>query len=297
MSQAGLDARRRDGRVLGRDLDRPAVRRAAGDLRLEVHQHALRAGRHDRRPGHPDGAVGDGLHLPPAGAGLPAVRRRAPSSASSPPPSGRASSRPASYEPATGDAIEDEPSRRRRAGRSRRRSRRRPAEKPSATPAAASRRRRGALVDGAAGDACTGKASDAPLCFTCGTKMRPAGAATSARAAAPPAAAAKRRTPKARSARGTGPFALGLPGRPCRSHPRPAAHVAVLILRDPGATRRKPPASLKITRLPGVRPGPLGGAPSKCAVCAAQTRALSRTNRTLCARSEQCQWPVLPFRP
>ena len=73
--QAGLDPGRRDGRVLDRDLDRAAVRRAAGDLRREVHQHAVRAGRHDRRPGHPDGAVGDGLHLPPAGAGLPAVRR------------------------------------------------------------------------------------------------------------------------------------------------------------------------------------------------------------------------------
>ena len=56
MSQAGLDARRRDGRLLGRHLDRPAVRRAAGDVRREVHQHAVRAGRHDRRPGRPDGA-------------------------------------------------------------------------------------------------------------------------------------------------------------------------------------------------------------------------------------------------
>ena len=35
-----------------------------------------------------------------------------------------------------------------------------------------------------------GKAADAPLCMTCGTKMRPAAAATSARAAAPRAAAA-----------------------------------------------------------------------------------------------------------
>ena len=33
MSQAGLDAGRRDGRLLGRHLDRPAVRRAAGDVR------------------------------------------------------------------------------------------------------------------------------------------------------------------------------------------------------------------------------------------------------------------------
>ena len=36
--QAGLDPGRRDGRLLDRGLDRPAVRRPAGDLRLEVHQ-------------------------------------------------------------------------------------------------------------------------------------------------------------------------------------------------------------------------------------------------------------------
>ena len=71
--QAGLDPGRRDGRLLDRHLDRPAVRRAAGDLRREVHQHALRAGRHDRRPGRPDGAVDHGLHLPSPGAGLPAT--------------------------------------------------------------------------------------------------------------------------------------------------------------------------------------------------------------------------------
>ena len=83
--QAGLDARRRDGRVLHRDLDRAAVRRAAGGVRLEVRQHALRAGRDDRRPGHPDGAVDDGLHLPPPGPGLPAAARSARPWASSPP--------------------------------------------------------------------------------------------------------------------------------------------------------------------------------------------------------------------
>ena len=53
--QAGFDSGRRDGRVLDRDLGRPAVRRPAGDIRLEVHEHALRAGGHDRRPRHPDG--------------------------------------------------------------------------------------------------------------------------------------------------------------------------------------------------------------------------------------------------
>ncbi|MEH0588908.1 hypothetical protein QA942_34550 [Streptomyces sp. B21-106] len=42
--QAGLDPCRHDGRLLHRGLGGPSVRRAAGDLRLEVHQHALRAG-------------------------------------------------------------------------------------------------------------------------------------------------------------------------------------------------------------------------------------------------------------
>ncbi len=73
--QAGLDPGRRDGRVLDRGVDRPAVRRAAGDLRLEVHQPAVRAGRPDRRPGRADGAVDHGLHLPSPGAGLHALRR------------------------------------------------------------------------------------------------------------------------------------------------------------------------------------------------------------------------------
>ena len=72
--QAGLDPRRRDGRVLDRGLRRAPVRGAAGDVRAEVHQHALRARRHDRRPGHPDGPVDDGLHLPSPCAGLPVLR-------------------------------------------------------------------------------------------------------------------------------------------------------------------------------------------------------------------------------
>nr|WP_284290671.1 hypothetical protein [Angustibacter aerolatus] len=72
--QAGFDPRRRHGRVLDRDLHRPAARGAAGDLRRQVHQHAVRAGRHDRRPRHPDGAVDHGLRLPPAGARPPRLR-------------------------------------------------------------------------------------------------------------------------------------------------------------------------------------------------------------------------------
>ena len=72
--QAGLHARRCDGRLLDGDQHQPAVRRPAGDLRLEVHQHEVRAGRPHRRPGRADEPVDHGLHLPPAGARLPAVR-------------------------------------------------------------------------------------------------------------------------------------------------------------------------------------------------------------------------------
>ncbi len=96
--QAGLDPGRRDGRLLDRDLDRAAVRRAARGLRLEVRQHALRAGRPDRRPRHPDGAVDDGLHLPSPRAGLPALRASGRRWASSPPRSAAPARRPGSYE-------------------------------------------------------------------------------------------------------------------------------------------------------------------------------------------------------
>ena len=72
--QAGLDAGRRDGRLLHGHLGRPAVRHPAGFLRGQVHQHAVRAGRPDRRPGHQDRQLGDGLHLPPPRAGPPALR-------------------------------------------------------------------------------------------------------------------------------------------------------------------------------------------------------------------------------
>ncbi len=72
--QAGLHPGRRDGRLLDRGLDRPAVRRPAGDLRLEVHQPPLRARRPHRRPRRPDVAVDHGLHLPSPGPGLPALR-------------------------------------------------------------------------------------------------------------------------------------------------------------------------------------------------------------------------------
>ncbi len=72
--QAGLDPGWRDGRLLHGHLGRPAVRHPAGFLRGQVHQHAVRAGRPHRRPGHQAGQLGDGLHLPPPGAGPPALR-------------------------------------------------------------------------------------------------------------------------------------------------------------------------------------------------------------------------------
>ncbi len=74
--QARLDPRRRDGRLLDRRVGGPAVRRAARDLRREVHQPALRAGRSDGRPGRAHGAVDHGLRLPPPGARLPGLRHQ-----------------------------------------------------------------------------------------------------------------------------------------------------------------------------------------------------------------------------
>ncbi len=71
--QAGLDAGRRDGRVLGRDLGGPAVRHPAGVLRGQVHQHALRTRRGHRRPRHQDRQLRDGLHLPPSRPRPPAL--------------------------------------------------------------------------------------------------------------------------------------------------------------------------------------------------------------------------------
>ena len=72
--QAGLHAGGRDGRVLDGDLGRAAVRHPARVLRREVHQPAVRAGRHDRRPGHPHRDLDDGLHLPSPRARPPALR-------------------------------------------------------------------------------------------------------------------------------------------------------------------------------------------------------------------------------
>ena len=72
--EAGLDAGRRDGCILGGGLHRPAVRGTAGCVCLEVHQHALRSGRPHRRPGCAARTVRYGLPFPAVGAGLSAVR-------------------------------------------------------------------------------------------------------------------------------------------------------------------------------------------------------------------------------
>ena len=93
--QAGLDPGRRDGRLLDGDLDRPAVRRPAGDLRLEVHQHEVRARRPHRRPGRPDGqSIMDYIFRRLALDYLP-FEKRLRARASTPPRSASASSRPA----------------------------------------------------------------------------------------------------------------------------------------------------------------------------------------------------------
>ena len=179
--QAGLDPGRRDGRLLDRGVDRPAVRRPAGDLRLEVHQPALRARRPHRRPRRPDGAVPHGLRLPPPGPGLPVLRgplrprhllRRG---APAPPrdrllraarrghrhrrPADRRPPEPTRWSSAAASAVEVEP-------------RRRAVE---TVEAAAKPAPKEAHTSAELFEKITGTAVDSPLCMTCGTKMRPAG--------------------------------------------------------------------------------------------------------------------------
>ena len=60
--QGGLDDQGPDERLCDRDLDRPAVRRAARGLRQEVQLHALRAGGDHHQPGDPVRQVDAGLH-------------------------------------------------------------------------------------------------------------------------------------------------------------------------------------------------------------------------------------------
>ena len=169
--QAGLHPGRRDGRLLDRDLHRAAVRRAAGDLRREVHQHAVRAGRHDRRPGRADEPVGDGLRVPSPGAGLPAVRD---------PVRLRHPHRRRAHPPARDRFVRAGVGRVRAGLRDawRSRLRRYEAKAPETqTVEEAAVKEAPKAVHSSAEllEVIQGRESDAPMCFTCGTKMRPAG--------------------------------------------------------------------------------------------------------------------------
>ena len=196
--QAGLDPGRRDGRLLDRGVDRPAVRRAAGDLRREVHQPAVRAGRPDRRPGHPDGAVDDGLRLPPPGAGLPGLRDPRRSWASTPPTERARQLETGSYAPVAEESdedLEDEIESYSQSAPVEKKAAAEPVAKPAegaAKPAESQRSASGEVKSGTGAASARevsaevhssaelmekfmGKAADAPICMTCGTKMRPAG--------------------------------------------------------------------------------------------------------------------------
>ena len=189
--QAGLDPGRRDGRLLDRHLDRPAVRRAAGDVRREVHQHALRAGRPDRRPGRADGAVDHGLRLPPPGAGLPRLRdplvhghphrRRARPPArdrllrgrSSPTSPTRSSRTSSSRYQQSAPVVQEGRAQGRRAAKAEAQT----AAEVKSGAGAASAREVSSDVHCSAEllEKFSGITADAPICMTCGTKMRPAG--------------------------------------------------------------------------------------------------------------------------
>ncbi len=68
--QGGFDDRRPDGRARHVDLDRSAIRRAAGGLRQQVRAQPVRAGRVHQEPGHPDRQEHRRLHLPLARHGV-----------------------------------------------------------------------------------------------------------------------------------------------------------------------------------------------------------------------------------
>ena len=200
LGKQGLDPGRRDGRLLDRGQRRPPVRRAPGDLRLEVHQPALRAGRPHRRPRRADEPSRSWTTSSAAWPSTTSPSSPAPPSASTPPKSASATSRPAATNPSKRPAA--------RPNSSNRTSSPPPLVEVRATPAAG----RGAS-DASAGrgaseasletkedieeaevviadkapetpqartsaellEQITGHAIDSPLCLTCGTKMRPAG--------------------------------------------------------------------------------------------------------------------------
>ena len=145
--QAGLDAVGHHGRLLDRGVGGSAVRRAARGLRLEVHQHEVRALGHDERPRHPLRLIHRRLRVP-ASRARPSVAREA---------------------RGAGDQVD------RRAqggGRARRSGSWRRASIDDAPPepvvAAPPQRIEMGEKQGA-------KILDAPLCYQCGSKMQPAG--------------------------------------------------------------------------------------------------------------------------
>ncbi len=73
--QAGLDPGRDHGRLLHLGKPGTPAWRPVGHLRPQVHQHALRAGRHHRRSRSPHRHQPGRLHLPAAGRRLPARGR------------------------------------------------------------------------------------------------------------------------------------------------------------------------------------------------------------------------------
>ena len=75
VSKQGSTHGRRDGRLRQVGQLRPAVRRADAGVRRGVHQHAVRAGRHDRRPRPAVRHLDHGLPVPPAGARVHDLRR------------------------------------------------------------------------------------------------------------------------------------------------------------------------------------------------------------------------------
>ena len=95
--QGGLDAAGHDERVCDGDLDRPAVRRAAGDPRTEVQLHALRARGDHQQPGDPVRQVDARLHNALAGFALP--RRGRPGGARHPHAARCAPARPPRRQP------------------------------------------------------------------------------------------------------------------------------------------------------------------------------------------------------
>ena len=185
--QAGLDPGRRDGRLLDRGLHRPAVRRPARDLRLEVHQPLASS-----PPASPTTPTSGwrSRSWTTSSAGSPwttSTSRPARASASTPPTSASATSRPVPTSPSRSSAL-------------RSRGRRRPVrclqsttaelDPPRSstprswrprTPTARNQREvpaeptKQAHTSAELLEQITGTAVDSPLCMTCGTKMRPAG--------------------------------------------------------------------------------------------------------------------------